>query len=73
MDSRTVMFSVSQLRIVTARHILGEAGIESFAMDKKDSAHAGLFGHIELLVPAERAAEARMLLLQEGIIEDEEE
>ncbi len=68
MKTTTVMFTVSQLRIVSARHLLSEAGIESWTVDKMDSAHAGLFGDIELHVPTEDAERARALLVEEEII-----
>ncbi len=68
MNTTTVMFSVSQLRIVSARHFLSEAGIESWTVNKMDSAHAGLFGDIELHVSTEDAIEARKILEKEEII-----
>lgn len=68
METTTVMFTVSQLRIVSARHFLSEAGIESWTVNKMDSAHAGLFGDIELHVSNENEMEARKILTQEEII-----
>ena len=68
MDTTTVMFAISELRIVTARHLLSEAGIESWVLDKKDSAHAGLFGDIELHVNTENKDKARELLVKEEFI-----
>lgn len=62
------MFTVSRLRIVTAQHILKEAGIVSFTIDKLDSAHGGAFGDIELYVAEEDAIEARAMLQSEDII-----
>lgn len=70
MNTSTVMFSVSQLRIVSARHFLTEAGIESWTINKMDSAHAGLFGDIELHVPTENEKEAREILIKEEIISE---
>ena len=67
MDTTTVMFTVSQLKIVTAQHVLKEAGIESWTIDKMDSAHAGLFGDIELHVPSAEAAKAREILISEEV------
>jgi len=63
-----VWFSVSQLKIKTAQFILSEAGIESHVIDKTDSAHAGLFGEIELYVSENQESEARQILLDEEII-----
>ena len=68
MNTTTVMFTVSQLRIVSARHFLSEAGIESWTVNKMDSAHAGLFGDMELHVPTEDEIEARRILVNEEII-----
>jgi len=67
MESK-VMFAVSELKIMTAKHLLASAGIEAFSIDKRDSAHAGVFGDIELFVDQSRAKEARQLLREEGII-----
>lgn len=63
-----VWFSVSQLKIKTAQFILKEAGIESHVIDKTDSAHAGLFGEIELYVSENQEDTARKILLEEEII-----
>ena len=68
MNTTTVMFTVSQLRIVSARHFLSEAGIESWTVDKMDSAHAGLFGDIELHVPTDDATKAWKILIHEEVI-----
>lgn len=68
MEARRVMFTVSQIKIVTAKHILKEAGIEAFSVDKMDSAHAGLFGDIQLYVSADQAAEARRILVEEEVL-----
>lgn len=68
-----VFFAVSQLKIISARHILEEAGIKSFVLNKMDSAHAGAFGDIELYVSKEDQNRARHILLTEEIIESLEE
>lgn len=74
MDKKSmVLFSVSQLKIVSARHFLKEAGIESFVLDKMDSAHAGVFGDIELYVPAADQEKARTVLLEHGMVDAKEE
>lgn len=64
-----VMFTVSELKIMTAQHLLNEAGIKSFVMNKKDSAHAGVFGDIELHVLKTDKDEAYTILQQNGIID----
>ena len=68
MEKRKVMFSVSHLKIKTAQHVLELAGIPSFPIDKMDSAHAGLFGDIQLFVDEDNAAKAREILEQEEIL-----
>jgi len=64
-----VFFSVSELKIKTAQHILKEADIVSFTIDKKDSAHAGLFGHIELYVEEDKEKAAHKLLVEANILD----
>jgi len=68
MEEKRVMFSISQIKIMTAKHVLSEAGIKSFSVDKTDSAHAGIFGDIELYVDESVAKEARKILEEEEII-----
>ena len=63
-----VWFSVSEFKIITAKHVLQEAGITPFTIDKKDSAHAGAFGDIELYVPKEDKEEAYKILVEHGVI-----
>ena len=68
MKESMVMFTVSQIKILTAQHVLKEAGIESFVLNKMDSAHAGLFGDIELYVAKKDSIEAKLVLLENEII-----
>lgn len=68
MEKQKVMFSVSHLKIKTAQHVLELAGIPSFPVDKMDSAHAGLFGDIQLYVDEDHAVEARKILNEEEIL-----
>lgn len=68
MKEKRVMFSISHLKIMTAKHVLKEAGIEAFSVDKTDSAHAGIFGDIELFVDQSVADKARAILVEEEII-----
>ena len=62
MSDTTVFFSVSEIKIMTAQHLLKEAGISSHIVNKKDTAHAGVFGDIELHVPADKEEHAREIL-----------
>lgn len=73
MDNSMVWFSVSHLKIMTAQHVLREAGINSFVLNKMDSAHAGVFGDIELYVQKEDQEKARHILLTEEIIDSLQE
>lgn len=71
MDTTRVAISVSQLKVTTARHLLSEAGIESFVIDKTDSAYSGLFGTIELYVDKEKEAAARKILEDNDVFKEE--
>lgn len=73
MDKNRIMFTVSQLKIMTARHVLEAAGIKTFVLNKQDSAHAGIFGDIELYVDKAHEERARKILQEEGVIEAGEE
>ncbi len=69
MEEKRVFFSVSQIKIMTAKHLLAEAGIATVVLDKMDSAHAlPLGGEIELYVDASDADEARRILKEEEVI-----
>ncbi len=68
MKEQKVMFAVSELKIMTAKHLLESAGIEAHSIDKRDSAHAAAWGDIELFVDESRSKEARQLLWDEGIL-----
>ena len=50
MNNSMIWFSISQWKIKTAQYVLSQIGIESHTINKMDSAHAGLFGDIELYV-----------------------
>lgn len=70
MDTKSmVCFSVSDIKIITAKHVLGEAGIKAFSVNKMDSAHAGILGGtIELYVNEADEERAREILVTEEII-----
>ena len=68
MSDKSVFFSVSEIKIMTAQHLLKEAGITSHTVNKKDSAHAGVFGDIELHVPADMEDAARKILKEAEIL-----
>lgn len=69
MDKEMVMFTVSQIKIKTAQHVLKASGIESYTLDQSDSAHAGLFGDIKLYVHQSFAEKAKSILINEGLAE----
>ena len=64
----TIFFSISQRKIKTAQLRLKEAGLESHSINKMDSAHAGLFGHIELYVSKDDEEAARKILEEAEIL-----
>jgi len=65
METTLIYFSISDLKITTARHILAEAGIESFVIDKKDSMYAGILGgKVEVYVRQEDQEAANKVLTE---------
>lgn len=70
MQTDRVMLTISELKIVSARHILTEAGIDSFVLNKTDSAYVGMWGNIQLLVPHDKADEAKRLLQEAELLND---
>jgi len=69
MNENRILISVSHLKIMSAKHVLKQAGIEAISVNKMDSAHAGLFGNIQLYVAKEDAETAIKLLTDEGILD----
>lgn len=61
--------SVSPIKVQTALHLLHEAGIRAYVIDKLDSAHPGVFGHIEIIVDEEMELEARIILKEAEILD----
>lgn len=68
MDNKTVFISISHLKVMTGLHLLKEAGIAAHKIDKMDSAHAGLFGEIQIVVPQEDEAKAREILKEAEVL-----
>ena len=68
MEKKKIMFTISQIKIMTAKHVLKAAGIESYTLDQSDSAHAGLFGDIQLYVDEDQAEEAKKILVKEEVL-----
>ena len=68
MDNEKIFFSISQIKVKTAEHLLQEAGIECHVINKMDSAHAGVFGDIELHINAKDADRAKEILKQAEIL-----
>ncbi|MEM9546624.1 MAG: DUF2007 domain-containing protein [Bacteroidota bacterium] len=70
METTLVFFSISELKITTARHYLSEAGIETFVIDKKDSAYAGILGgKIEVYVRQEDQERADQILRENDLFD----
>jgi len=71
MATTKIFFSINELKIITAKYLLDEAGIQSFSLSKKDSSYPGMFGgNIELYVNEENAERARNILINGEIIEE---
>lgn len=71
MATSLVFFSISDIKIAGARHLLAEEGIESFTIDKKDSVYAGILGgKIEMYVRQEDEEAARKILDESGILDE---
>jgi len=69
MTEKKVLFTISPLKIMTAKHHLETAGIRTMVIDKMDSAHALPFGgDIELYVFASDEQEARKILIEEEVL-----
>lgn len=68
MKDSAVFFSISQIKIMTAQHLLTEADIKSHTLNKMDSAHAGLFGEIELYVDKSDEEKARKILEEAEVL-----
>ncbi|MEM6720408.1 MAG: DUF2007 domain-containing protein [Bacteroidota bacterium] len=63
MDSIKIYTSTEQIQIMDAKHILSEAGINFFEINKMDTAYAGILGgDIELHVAKEDVEKALELL-----------
>ncbi len=72
MDETMIYFTVSEIHIASARHLLEEAGIESFVINKKDTAYAGIIGDIELHVRLEDKEKATQILMDNGILDTDD-
>lgn len=68
MDESRIAFAVSELKVIHAQHVLEEAGIPSFVLNKKDSAYAGILGDIQLFVDKANAERAKQLLDEADVL-----
>lgn len=68
MSNEAVFLAVSQIKVNTAIHLLEEAGIIAHTINKMDSAHANLFGNIEIIVRKEDAEKAKEILVEAEIL-----
>lgn len=70
METTLIFYSISDLKITTARHLLAEAGIESFIIDKEDSVFSGIFGgKIEVYVRKEDQEKADNVLKENDMFD----
>lgn len=70
METTLIFFSISDLKITTARHFLTEAGIESFVIDKKDSVYSGILGgKVEIYVRKEDEEKADKILRENNMFD----
>ena len=65
---KRVYFSVSPLKVQTAHHLLKEAGIPSHSINKMDTIHANVFGHIEIYIYKEDEVKARRILEEAEVL-----
>ena len=68
MDESRIAFAVSELKVIHAQHVLNEAGIGSFVLNKKDSAYAGILGDIQLFVDKADAEKAKAILEEAEVL-----
>jgi len=68
MNEETIFFSVSEIKVNTATSLLQEAGINAHIINKMDSAHANIFGHIQIIVPKAQEEKAKKILKEAEIL-----
>lgn len=68
MNKETVFLSISHLKVMTAMHLLEEAGIKAHKVDKMDHAHPGVFGEIQVFIAQEDEEKARVILVEAEIL-----
>ena len=68
MKTESIFISVSQIKVMTAMHLLEQAGIDAHHINKMDSAHANMFGEIQIIVNREDEEKTREILKDAEII-----
>ena len=68
MEQETVFISVSEIKVNTAKYLLNEEGITAHVINKMDSAHANIFGYIQIIVSKKDEEKARAILKTAEII-----
>lgn len=68
MKDETIFLAVSQIKVNTAIHLLRQAGINAHTINKMDSAHANLFGAIQIIVSKEDEVKAKHILEEAEIL-----
>ena len=67
MEDQMVFFAVSRIKVMTALHLLKEVGIHAHTIDKMDSAHANIFGDIQIIVQKSDEERAKQILAEAEI------
>jgi len=68
MENNKVFFTISEIKIMSAMHYLEQGGIVAHKIDKRDTAHVGAFGDIEIHVDAADEAKAKQILIDAEIL-----
>ena len=58
MENKYSFINVTPLKLMTAKHLLDEAKIEYFVIDKRDTAYTGLIDSVEIRVDSAKEEEA---------------
>ena len=68
MENETVFIAVSEIKVNTALHLLKEAGINAHVINKMDTAHANLFGEIQIIVDKGDEEKTKQILKEAEVI-----
>lgn len=68
MKNGTVFFAISEIKVMTAMHLLNAAGIHAQKFSTMDTAHANMFGDIQIIVAKEDETRAKAILEEAEIL-----